>query len=110
MYRTTELANFAGLANSHANWPIRRFFMKLTILVIIVFGVLTGLTYGSVSPKAGLAVATSPSPLVNPMLYTTIGQSILLETAFLARIDVDTLITQCFIQLLDSLFYPKLHS
>jgi hypothetical protein len=34
----------------------------LMIPVITVFGVLTGLTYGSVSPKAGLAVATSPSP------------------------------------------------
>jgi hypothetical protein len=76
MYRTTELANFAGLANS-------AIFMKLTILVILVFGVLTGLTYSPVSPKAGLAIATSPSPLVK---------------------------TQCFIQLLDSLFYRKLHS
>jgi len=38
--------------------------MKLAILVIIVFGGLTGLTYGSVSPKAGLAVATSPLLLV----------------------------------------------
>jgi hypothetical protein len=75
-YRTTELANFAGLANS-------TIFMKLTILVIIAFCVLTGLTYGLVSPKAGLAVATSPSPLVK---------------------------THCFIQLLDSLFYQKLHS
>jgi hypothetical protein len=34
----------------------------LTILVIIVFGVLVGLAYGSVSLKAGLAVATPPSP------------------------------------------------
>jgi hypothetical protein len=62
MYRTTELANFAGLANS-------TIFMKLTILVIIVFGVLTGLTsltYSSVSPKAGLAVATSLLPPSKP--------------------------------------------
>jgi len=51
MYRTTELANFAGLANS-------TIFMKLTILVIIVFGVLTGLIYGSASPFS----VTSPSP------------------------------------------------
>jgi hypothetical protein len=37
-----------------------------------------------VSPKARLTVATSQ----NLMLFTTIGQSILLETALLARIDV----------------------
>jgi len=80
-------------------------FYETDYLVIIAFGVLTGLTYSSVSPKAGLAVATSQ----NPMLYTTIGQSILLETAFPAEIDVATPITQCFIQLLDSLFYLKLH-
>ena len=70
--------------------------MKLTILVIIAFGGLTGLTYSLVSPKAGphcrhLAVATSQ----NPMLYTTIRQSILPKTAFPAEIDVATPITQC---------------
>jgi hypothetical protein len=53
-----------------------------------------------------LAVATSQ----NSMIYTTIGQSILPETAFPAETNVDTpIITQCFIQLLDSLFYRKLH-
>jgi len=83
MYRTTELANFDRLANS-------TIFMKLTILVIIVFGVLTGLTYSSVSPKAGLAVATLPSPLVKTQCYKTIRQSILPKTAFPAEIDVDT--------------------
>ena len=61
--------------------------MKLMILVIIVFGVLVGLTYGSgsppVSPKARLTIATS-------LLFTTIGQSILLETKLPARIDVYT--------------------
>ena len=63
MYRTDELANFAGLANSPANWPIRQVFMKLMILVIIIFSVATGSTYGSASPavslKADLTVATS---------------------------------------------------
>jgi hypothetical protein len=39
-YSTSELANFTRLANLLTNWPIRRFFMKLVILVIIVFGVL----------------------------------------------------------------------
>ena len=62
--------------------------MKLMILVIIVFGVLVGLTYSSgspsVSPKARLTITTSQ----NPMLFTTIGQSILLETALPAGIDV----------------------
>ena len=62
--------------------------MKLMILVIIVFGVLVGLTYGSgspsVSPKARLTIATSQ----NPMLFTTIRQFILLETALPAGIDV----------------------
>jgi hypothetical protein len=64
------------------------------ILVIIVFGVLVGwfdLRLGvpvgvTVSPKARLTIATSQ----NPMLFTTIGQSILLETALLAGIDVYT--------------------
>jgi len=90
MYRTTELANFAGLANSPANWPIRQIFMKLMILVIIVFSVLTDLTCSSaspaVSPKADLAVATSQ----NPMLYRTIRQFILFGATFQAEVDVDT--------------------
>jgi hypothetical protein len=62
------------------DWPIRRFFMKLVILVIIVFGVstkiLTGLTYGSgspsvsptVSPKARLTIATSQDPMLLQLL------------------------------------------
>ena len=60
--------------------PIDQFddFYESDDLVIIVFGVLTGLTYSSVSPRAGLAVATSLLLLVK---------------------------TQCYIQLLDSLFY-----
>jgi hypothetical protein len=40
MYRTTELANFARLANSQPNWPIRRFY-KLVIL-FWCFGSLIG--------------------------------------------------------------------
>jgi hypothetical protein len=40
VYCTNGSANFARLANLPTNWPIRRFFMKLVILVIIVFGVL----------------------------------------------------------------------
>jgi hypothetical protein len=39
---TNESANFTRLANLPTNWPIRRFFMKLKILVIVVFGVLVG--------------------------------------------------------------------
>ena len=39
-------------------------------------------------PKARLTIATSQ----NLMLFTTIGQSILLETALPARIDVYTLL------------------
>jgi len=64
--------------------------MKLVILVIIVFYVFTGLTYGSgspsVSPKARLTIATSQ----DPMLFTTIGKSIILETALPVGIDVYT--------------------
>jgi hypothetical protein len=52
--------------------------------------ILTGLTYGSgspsVSPKARLTMATSQ----HPMPFTTIGQSILLETVLPAGIDVYT--------------------
>jgi hypothetical protein len=44
----------------------------------------------SVSPKANLAVAVAIAVAGSPILYTTIGQSILPETAFQAEIDVDT--------------------
>jgi hypothetical protein len=83
----------------------------LTILVIIVFwcfdwfDLQLGVTESWLR-RRHLAVATSQ----NSMIYTTIGQSILPETAFSAGINVATPITQCFIQLLDSLFYGKLHS
>jgi hypothetical protein len=68
--------------------------MKLMILVIIVFGVLVDSYWfdlrlrvpPSVSPKAGLTVATSQ----HPMLFTTIGQSILFETALPVGTDVYT--------------------
>ena len=103
MYRTTELANFAGLANS-------TILVNLTILVILFwcfdwFDLRLGVTE-SWPRHRHLAVATSQTQ----MLYTTIRQSILLKTAFPARIDVATLIVQCFVQLLDSLFYSKLRS
>ena len=94
---TTTKATIESCKTELANSTI---LLKL-ILVIIVFGDLTGLHYSSASlsvpPKADL---TLPSPLYcrhfavatgqNLMLYTTIGQSILPETAFAAEIDVDT--------------------
>jgi len=58
--------------------------------MIIVFSVLTGLTYSSaslaVSLKADLAVATNQ----NLMLYRTIRQSILHGATFQAEVDVNT--------------------
>ena len=35
VYCTNELANFARLANSPTNWPIRRFFVKLVIIALV---------------------------------------------------------------------------
>ena len=64
MYRTTELANFAGLANSHANWPIRPDDSGDNCLWCFNWFDLQLSVTESWLRRRHLAVATSPLPLV----------------------------------------------